>query len=130
MKNICKKFEKSILFALKWIMYALAFATFFLLFSLDNREIIDLSRTAAVTLSTYVIILVLLSGTYGSYEIGSRKEKDILFSLTIASLLTDLITYSVLLQTRPTVCSAVLLTQLSAVTVRSTSLTNGRSLIL
>ncbi len=93
MKNICKKFEKSIFFVLKWIMYAASFATFFLMFSIDNREIIELSRTAAVTLSTYVIILVLLSGTYGSYEIGSRKEKDILFSLTIATLLTDLITY-------------------------------------
>ena len=93
MKDICRKFQKSIIFAMKLIMYAAAFATFFLLFSIDNREIIELSRTAAVTLSTYAIILFLLSGTYGSYAIGKKKDKDILFSLTISGVLTDLITY-------------------------------------
>ena len=93
MRDFCKKFEKSILFALKFLMYAASFATFFLLFAIDNREIIDLSRTAAVTMSTYAIILVLLSGTYGSYDIGKKKDKDILLSLTISVIITDLITY-------------------------------------
>ena len=93
MRDFCKKFEKSIVFAFKIIMYAAAFATFFLLFAIDNREIIDLSRTAAVTMSTYAIILVLLSGTYGSYAIGMKKDKDILLSLTISGIITDLITY-------------------------------------
>ena len=93
MRDFCKKFEKSILFALKFLMYAASFATFFLLFAIDNREIIDLSRTAAVTMSTYAIILVLLSGTYGSYDIGKKKDKDILLSLTISGIITDLITY-------------------------------------
>lgn len=74
-------------------MYALSFATFFLMFAIDNREIIVLSRTAAVTMSTYAIVLVLLSGTYGSYAIGMKKDKDILLSLTVSSILTDLITY-------------------------------------
>lgn len=91
--ELCRKFQKSILLALKFVMYAAAFATFFLMFSIDNREIIELSRTAAVTLSTYAIILVLLSGTYGSFEIGKKKDKDIIFSLTIAGIFTDLITY-------------------------------------
>ena len=93
MKELCRKFQKSIIFALKILMYGASFATFFLLFSIDNREIIDLSRTAAVTLSTYAIILVLLSSTYGSYEIGKKKGKDILFSLTLTGLITDLVTY-------------------------------------
>lgn len=74
-------------------MYGACFAAFFLLFAIDNREIIELSRTAAVTLSTYAIILFLLSGTYGSYAIGKKKGKDILFSLTLTGILTDLITY-------------------------------------
>ena len=93
MKEICKKFQKSIILLMKLITYAAAFATFFLMFSIDNREIIELSRTAAVTLSTYVIILVLLSGTYGSYDVGKKKDKEIIFSLTISGLLTDFITY-------------------------------------
>lgn len=93
MKELCRKFQKSIIFALKLLMYGACFAAFFLLFAIDNREIIELSRTAAVTLSTYAIILFLLSGTYGSYAIGKKKGKDILFSLTLTGILTDLITY-------------------------------------
>ena len=93
MKEACRKFQKSIIFVLKLAMYGAAFATFFLMFSIDNREIIDLSRTAAVTLSTYVIILLLLSRTYGSYAIGMKKDKDIIFSLVVAGIITDLITY-------------------------------------
>ena len=88
-----RKFQKSIIMTMKFVMYAAAFATFFLMFAIDNREIIELSRTAAVTLSTYVIILVLLSGTYGSFDIGKKKNKDIVFSLMISGVLTDLITY-------------------------------------
>ncbi len=93
MKEFCRKFEKSIIFAMKLVMYGAAFATFFLMFSIDNREIIVMSRTAAVTLSTYVIILLLLSRTYGSYAIGMKKDKDILFSITASGILTDLVTY-------------------------------------
>ncbi|MCR4806121.1 MAG: sugar transferase [Lachnospiraceae bacterium] len=74
-------------------MYAAAFATFFLMFAIDNSEIIALSRTAAVTMSTYAIILFLLTGTYGSYGVGTRKDRDILLSLTISGIFTDLITY-------------------------------------
>ena len=88
-----RKFQKSIIFVMKMAMYAATAATFFLMFAIDNREIIVLSRTAAVTMSTYAIVLVLLSGTYGSYAIGRKKDKDILLSLTVSSILTDLITY-------------------------------------
>ncbi|MCR4684066.1 MAG: exopolysaccharide biosynthesis polyprenyl glycosylphosphotransferase [Lachnospiraceae bacterium] len=90
---IFKKFEKSILFLIKLFVYAACFATFFLLFSIDNREIIDLSRTAAVTLSTYAIILLLLTGIYGRFDVGMRKMRPIVFSLSLAHLITDLITY-------------------------------------
>lgn len=91
--ELIKKFQKSIILAMKFVMYGAAFATFFLMFAIDNREIIELSRTAAVTLSTYVIIQVLLSGTYGSFDIGKKKDKDIFFSLMLSGILTDLITY-------------------------------------
>lgn len=91
--DLARKFQKSIIFAMKMAMYGASFAAFFLLFAIDNREIIVLSRTAAVTMSTYAIILVLLSGTYGSYAIGMKKDKDILLSLTISGIFTDLITY-------------------------------------
>lgn len=89
----CTKFEKSILFLFKALLYVACFATFFLLFSIDNREIIALSRTAAVTLSTYCMILLLLTIIYGRYDVGRRKKKPIVFSLTLSQVLTDLVTY-------------------------------------
>ncbi|MBQ8970010.1 MAG: hypothetical protein IJ073_01685, partial [Lachnospiraceae bacterium] len=93
MKETFARFQKSVLTLYAFIMYALNMAAFFLLFSIDNPEIISLSRTAAVTLSTYVIFLFLLSAVYGSYDVGKRKEKETAFSLSLAAILTDLVTY-------------------------------------
>jgi len=93
MKNFCTKFQKSILFILKILMYGLCLVTFFVLFSLDNPEITDLSRTAAVTLSTYVIMQLLLSNIYGGYEIGTKRRREIAISLILTCLITDLVTY-------------------------------------
>lgn len=92
-KEFCGKFQHSILFLFEIILYGASFATFFLLFSIDNPEIIHMSRTAAVTLSTYVIMLVLLTAIYGKYDVGRRKYKQVMFSLTITSIFTDLVTY-------------------------------------
>ncbi len=88
-----KKFQKSILFLIKSAMYIAAFLTFFLLFSIDNPEIISLSRTAAVTLSTYVIMLFLLTNIYGGFEIQSKRKREVCVSLILTGVLTDLVTY-------------------------------------
>lgn len=88
-----KKFQKSILFLIKFAMYLAAFITFFLLFSIDNPEIISLSRTAAVTLSTYVIMLFLLTNIYGGFEIQSKRKREVCVSLILTGILTDLVTY-------------------------------------
>lgn len=93
MKEFSTKFQKSILFIIKMAMYGLSLLTFFLLFSFDNPEIVDLSRTAAVTLSTYVIMLILLSNIYGGYEIGSKRRREIVISLFLTGIITDLVTY-------------------------------------
>lgn len=93
MKNFCTKFQNSIMFLIKIVMYGLGLATFFVLFSIDNPEIIDISRTAAVTLSTYVIMLFLLSNTYGGFEIGRKRRRDIVISLVLTGVITDLVTY-------------------------------------
>ena len=93
MKEFSTKFQKTILFLLKIAMYGLALCIFFRLFAIDNPEIIDPSRTAAVTLSTYVIMLILLSNIYGGYEIGKKRRREIVISLFMTGVITDLITY-------------------------------------
>lgn len=92
-RRFCEKFQHTIIFGFEFIMYAACFATFFLAFSINNTEIINLSRTAAVTLSTYWIMLALLTVIYGHYDIGRRKAKQICFTLFLAHLFTDIITY-------------------------------------
>ena len=73
LRDICTKFQHSIVFLIETVMYAACLATFFLMFSIDNPEIVKLSRTAAVTLSTFVIMLFLLTFMYGKYDVGRRK---------------------------------------------------------
>lgn len=93
MKEFSTKFQKSILFFIKIMMYGFSLATFFVLFSIDNPEIMELSRTAAVTLSTYVIMLILVSNIYGGYEVGIKRRREVAISLILTGLITDLITY-------------------------------------
>lgn len=93
MKEFSTKFQKSILFLIKITMYGLSLITFFGLFSIDNPEIVDISRTAAVTLSTYVIMLILLSNIYGGFEVGFRRRREVVISLFLTGIITDLVTY-------------------------------------
>lgn len=91
--DICTKFQHLIVFMIEIVLYAAALATFFLMFSIDNPEIIVLSRTAAVTLSTFVIMLVLLTFMYGKYDIGHRRWAQVALSVSITVIITDLVTY-------------------------------------
>ena len=75
------------------LLYVIIIATFFLLFAIDNPEIINLSRTAAVTLSTFVILFFLLTFMYGRYDAGRRRWGQVALSVAITSVMTDLITY-------------------------------------
>ncbi len=91
--DICTKFQHSIVFLIGAFMYALTLVVFFLMFSIDNPEIISLSRTAAVTLSTFAIMLVLLTFIYGRYDVGQRQWGQVALSVSLTLIITDLITY-------------------------------------
>lgn len=92
-RDFCTKFQHSIVFLMEMIMYAAHLSAFFLMFSIDNPEIIVLSRTAAVTLSTFAIMLVLLTFMYGRYDVGRRRWGQVALSVSITVIITDIITY-------------------------------------
>ena len=92
-RDLCTKFQHSIVFLFEFVMYAACLATFFLLFAIDNPEITRLSRTAAVTLSTFVIMLLFLTYIYGRYDAGRRKWGQVALSLSITLIIADLVTY-------------------------------------
>ncbi len=78
---------------LKLSVYGLFLAAFFLTLGIGNPQILRPSRTALITLSTFLFSFGLLSEVYGGYDIGRRKSKPIIYSLIAVILLTDLITY-------------------------------------
>lgn len=97
MRAFLKKFEMTIILLLKVTLYAALFASFFLLFSTRDKQILTMSRTMAVTMLSFVFVEAVMTAIYGKYDIGKRKSKPIIYSLFLATLITDVFTY-VLLQ--------------------------------
>ncbi len=97
-KPILKNFLNTIILLLKATTFALLLFSFFYMFSLLPKmdHLLEINRTTAVTVLTFIIVGTLMLKTYGSYDIGKKKSKPIIYSLAIATFLTDLITFLML----------------------------------
>ncbi len=80
----------------KLILYLLIYWTFYRLFAIKNWQLLSISRTAAVTTLSYLISGYLFVKIYGSFDIGKRKSKPIIISLSLAAVMTDLVAYLML----------------------------------
>ena len=74
-------------------LYLFSFLSFFLLLSITNPQIINMSRTAAITMATFAIVLFILTNVYGGYQLGVNKARPVFFSILISIVLTDIVTY-------------------------------------
>jgi exopolysaccharide biosynthesis polyprenyl glycosylphosphotransferase len=74
-------------------LYLSVFLSFFLLLSVTNPQIINMSRTAAITMATFAIVLFILTNVYGGYQLGVNKARPVFFSVLISVVLTDIVTY-------------------------------------
>ena len=52
-----------------------------------------LSRTTAVTIFTFIVVEWAMISAYGTYDIGKRKSKPIIYSLGLATVITDVVAY-------------------------------------
>ncbi|MBR3811658.1 MAG: exopolysaccharide biosynthesis polyprenyl glycosylphosphotransferase [Agathobacter sp.] len=93
MRAIKKSFANFMIYALKMLMYASLLLSFVFAFGAKNHAIITPSRTMAITWLTFIVVLLLMVAIYGKYDIGRRKNKPIIYSLGLAVVLTDIITY-------------------------------------
>ena len=93
MKNILRKFDKSLILFLQLILYLLLMCIFIMIMRIENPAIAVLSRTMGITLTTYIISGLLFLRVYGRYDIGRKKSKPIIYSISLAVVLTDLVTY-------------------------------------
>lgn len=95
MKRSIKKFERSLVFLLKMTLFASLFLTFFFSFYQfgNNWWLLRFSRTAGVTMVTFIVLGISLMSVYGGYAIGKQKSKMIVQSMILATVMTDLVTY-------------------------------------
>lgn len=92
-KQFVKKLQRTFLLAFKGSLFVILFAVFFGLFGLTERELWRASRTAAISMSTFAVAGICFIKIYGGFAIGSKKSREIVYSVLIATVITDLITY-------------------------------------
>ena len=93
MRKILIDLQKSIFLIWKTILYALLLLVFIGVFSIPNPQLLRLSRTLAVTLLMFITVGLGMTAAYGKFDIGKRKSKPIIYSLGLATIITDLVTY-------------------------------------
>ena len=91
--TILQKAQRTIIFLLKSLMYALLVGTFFVVFGTEYTWIMHLSRTTGVTFVTFCVLELALVSVYGGYAIGRLKSKPIITSLSLATFATDLVSH-------------------------------------
>ncbi|MBQ8914063.1 MAG: sugar transferase, partial [Lachnospiraceae bacterium] len=92
MKRKLRKLETTIIFVIKSALYFILFWIFYGMYARSNWQLLNLSRTSAVTIATYVVVSYMFANIYGRYDIGKRKSRPIVHSLFLASIFTDIIT--------------------------------------
>ncbi len=88
-----KKLQRTFLLTFKGLFFVVLFAIFFGLFGLTERELWRASRTAAISMSTFAVAGICFIKIYGGFAIGRKKSKEIIYSVMLATVITDLITY-------------------------------------
>ena len=97
MKRKLAKFMNVVVFLIKSCLYAILLGTFMVLFSIHNFAVLNPSRTMAVVMVTFVASLLMMTRVYGKFDIGRRKSKPIIYSVFLATMITDVVTYGMLM---------------------------------
>ncbi|NLW15919.1 MAG: hypothetical protein GX038_06665, partial [Erysipelothrix sp.] len=81
----------SIIFLFKILTYFIFLYTFLIVMQRVNFSIMDRTRTAVVTISSFVLVLLMMQSVYGNFEIGHRKSKPVFLSTMISLLFADFV---------------------------------------
>lgn len=93
MRKRLKRSESILWLMIKGLLYIMLMAAFVVPMAHENIALTRLSRTLGITISTFVVVGLLFVSIYGRYDVGRRKSKPIIYSMTLAVLFTDIITY-------------------------------------
>ena len=93
MKKHLHKIESTLWLVIKFLLYFLLLLTFIIVHGKENIGLTRLSRTMGTTVFVFVIVGLLLLSVYGTYDVGRRKSKPIIYSLSLAVVCTDVVAY-------------------------------------
>lgn len=93
MKKHLHKFETTFWLLVKITLYLILLAIFILIMGRQNVGLTRPSRMLGITVTTFLAVEFLFSMVYGTYDVGRRKSKPIIYTMVVAILCTDLITY-------------------------------------
>ena len=85
--------RRGAVFCIKVLLFLILFLLFFGLFAPGFPQVFGFSRTAAITMTTFVILGISMTAVYGGFAVGKRKSKEIIPSLCIAVFITDAVTF-------------------------------------
>ncbi len=95
MKKQLAKFISTIVFLIKAMLYGCLWMSFMLIFSANpsNFALLRPSRTMAVVSVAFVLTLLMMTRVYGKFDIGRKKSKPIIYSVFLATMITDIVAY-------------------------------------
>ena len=93
MKKHLHKFESTLWLVIKFVLYFLLLLTFIIVLGKENIGLTRLSRTMGITVLVFAVVGLLLLSVYGTYDVGRRKSRPIIYSLSLAVVCTDLVAY-------------------------------------
>lgn len=93
MKKHLHKFETTLWLFIKAVLYISMMVIFIKVLGRESIGLTRLSRMLGVTILTFSVVGLLFLSVYGRYDVGRRKSKPIIYSLTLAVICADVITY-------------------------------------
>ena len=93
MKKHLYKFETTLWLFVKAVLYLSMMAAFIKILGRESIGLTRLSRMLGVTILTFVVVGLLFLSVYGKYDVGRRKSKPIIYSLTLTVICADIVTY-------------------------------------
>jgi len=85
-----KKFEFTILFIMKLLLFCACAGVFFLIFGSKFYFMLIPTRTSFITLGVFTLVYMMMSIIYGGFDIGKRKSKPIIYSFVLSVFFTDI----------------------------------------
>lgn len=85
-----KKFESTILFIMKLLLFCACAGVFFLIFGSKFYFMLIPTRTSFITLGVLTLVYMMMNIIYGGFDIGKRKSKPIIYSFVLSVFFTDI----------------------------------------